>query len=115
MVLNKQTALLILRDFEEEVDESKLPATGQETLDILRTYLIDKIRELIDNDFAKLLLILYRIDVNEEKVRASLAENDLEKGPEVLADLIIERQVQKQAMRASYKQKPSDDNEERFE
>ena len=78
----------------------------------MRRFLIGKISELIDSDFERLLLILYRIDVSEEKVQASLAAADLAHGPEVLADLIIERQIEKQTTREKNKKNDEADNDE---
>src|SRR5690554_157267 len=59
-----------------------------------RNKLITAVNELLHRDFSKLLRILYRIDVEEHKLKAALFENPLP-AAETIADLIIERQIQK--------------------
>lgn len=59
-----------------------------------RNKLILAVNELIHRDFSKLLRILYRIDVEEHKLKTALFESPLP-AAETIADLIIERQIQK--------------------
>ena len=71
-----------------------------------------RIAELIDGDFEKLLWILYRVDINENKVRETLAQNSLTNGPEMLAEMIVKRQLEKAATRKAFStQKPDDDED----
>ncbi|MCY7411346.1 MAG: hypothetical protein LH473_13820 [Chitinophagales bacterium] len=84
--------------------------TGDEkTFDKIRVLLIDKINFLLDHNFEKLLWLLYRIDVSEEKAKAALAENTIQKPSEVLADLIIERQIEKAKTRIQYRAEHNND------
>ena len=53
------------------------------------------INELIVRDFQKLVFILYRIDVNENKLKRILKENNGENAANTIAELIVERQLQK--------------------
>lgn len=64
------------------------------------------IDHLAQTDFNKLLNILYRIDVSEEKVKKALAENQ-NKVPagQVIAKLLIERETEKIKLRAKYSKK----------
>ena len=68
----------------------------------LKQALAAKLSKLINEDFEGLLQLLYRIDVDEEKAKEALAENPLDKGPYVLAELIIERQMEKVRTREEY-------------
>lgn len=68
-----------------------------------RNYLIGKLTYLIDNKFDLLLNVLYRIDVDEEKVKKLFAPDNREFIPGALADLIIHRQLQKIVWRERYK------------
>lgn len=78
--------------------------TGERaTLEELRNYLTGKISELIDNNFNFLINTLYRIDIGEEKLHALFASDKRGDIPKVLADLIIERQLQKIYFRNKYK------------
>jgi hypothetical protein len=93
-----------------EIDESYLPASESEDdrFQELRTVLIRRIEELIEKDVEKLKWILYRIDVSERKVHEALATNAALHYPELLADLIIDRQIEKVKTRARYSDGPSD-------
>lgn len=73
--------------------------TDELLLHKIRLALIEKIDFLINNDFENLLRILYRIDVDEDKAKAMLAEKSDQKPSEVLADLVIERMIEKAAAR----------------
>lgn len=53
------------------------------------------INDLINHDFEKLVFYLYRIDVNEAKMKKLLDQRDGENAAGLIADLIIERQIEK--------------------
>jgi hypothetical protein len=57
--------------------------------------LVEKIDELINNDFQKLVLILYRMDVSEVKLKQLLNENVGTNAALIIADLMMERQAEK--------------------
>jgi len=61
----------------------------------LRTALAKHINYLINSDFEKLVSLLYRIDVNEKKLKQWLNTAVGENSAILIADLIIERQEQK--------------------
>jgi hypothetical protein len=73
--------------------EISLPATL--SLDELKQKLSLHINHLINHDFEKLVSLLYRIDVNENKMRRLLEQKEGENAAGLIADLIIERQLQK--------------------
>jgi hypothetical protein len=77
----------------------------QLSLEELRRLLKKEINHLIQNDFQKLVNILYRIDVNERKLKYLLQENVGEDAPVIIADLIIERQLQKIKSRGQFNQR----------
>ena len=60
-----------------------------------REKLAAHINHLINHDFEKLVFYLYRIDVNESKMKQLLDEKEGENAAGLMADLIIERQLQK--------------------
>ena len=70
-------------------------ALQPESVNEMRSQLILLINELINKDFHSLIQLLYRIDVSEKKIRVYLSEKPNEDAANVLADLIIERQLQK--------------------
>ena len=91
--------------------EISLPITisGEE----LREKLVVHINHLINHDFEKLVFYLYRIDVNESKMRHLLEQKEGENATGLIADLIIERQSEKIKSRQHFRQRDNDidDNE----
>ena len=65
------------------------------SMDELRNLLSGHIHQLINNNFNKLVSILYRIDVSEVKLRQLLHDNPAEDAGKIIAELIIDRQLQK--------------------
>lgn len=85
------------------------------TKEKIRENLISLINELINKDFHALVQLLYRIDVNEKKIRLHLEENSEKDAATVLTDLIIERQLQKIESRKKFNQKNNaHDDEEKW-
>jgi uncharacterized protein YwgA len=64
-------------------------------LEELKQKLSLHINHLINHDFEKLVSLLYRIDVNENKIRQLLKQKEGENTAGIIADLIIERQLEK--------------------
>ena len=75
----------------------------------------EKINDLIVHDFQKLILILYRLDINEEKLKNWLKGNPHSDAGIIIADLIIERELQKIKSREKFKQQRNEiDDEEKW-
>ena len=72
----------------------------------------EKINELIVHDFQKLISILYRLDISEEKLKNWLKGNPHSNAGVIIADLIIERELQKIKSREQFKRRDDDINEE---
>jgi hypothetical protein len=74
------------------------------------------INNLIKNDFDKLIAYLYRIDVNEQKLKLLLQQFPEEDAGSIIASLIIERQQQKIKTREQFRQrdKAGFDEEEKW-
>ena len=53
------------------------------------------INNLINSDFERLVSLLYRIDVNENKLKKLLRGNTEANAGRIIASLVIERQLQK--------------------
>lgn len=79
-----------------------------EKLEALKRY----IDELLNNQFEKLIGILYRMDVSESKLRHLLNSNPDKDASEMICNLMIERQSQKINSKKIYNQKPIDPGEE---
>lgn len=78
------------------------------SLEMLKEKLADYINQLIQADFDKLVSLLYRLDINETKLKSLLKENPGEDAGKIIADLIIERQLQKIKSRQQHSKR--DDN-----
>ena len=78
----------------------------------IREQLISLINELINKDFHALVQLLYRIDVNEKKIRHYLDANKNEDSASILADMIIERQLQKIESRKLFSKKNNEESDE---
>ena len=63
------------------------------------------INHLIQNDFQKLVSLLYKIDVDEGKLKRILRENPGKDAADIIAHLIIERELQKIETRKLFKGK----------
>ena len=61
------------------------------------------INQLINNDFEYLLSLLYRIDVDEKKMRALLHQQQDSNAADIIARLIIDRQLEKIKCREQFK------------
>jgi len=70
------------------------------------------INDLIKNNFEKLVTYLYRIDVNEQKLKSLLQQKPDEDAGNIIATLIIERQEQKIKTRQQFSQQDSNFDEE---
>lgn len=68
--------------------------------------LIDYVNYLLLHDFNKLVQILYRVDVDEKKLKEFLQQNADTDAAVIIADLLIQRQEEKIKTKKSFK--PSD-------
>lgn len=84
--------------------ELPLSPDDVENLNQLKVFLTTKLKDLLDNNFNLLVNTLYRIDVNEEKLNELFGSKNRGTIPSALADLIIERQLQKIHFRKKYKE-----------
>ena len=60
------------------------------------------LNNLLLNDFAALVQTLYRIDVSETKVKTLLIENPQADAGDLLAELLVQRQKEKMAVKKSF-------------
>lgn len=69
------------------------------TRELLKEHLEKILTYLVDNEQDKLIQAMYRIDINEQDFVSALQNMDIAK----IADLIIERELQKALTREKYK------------
>ncbi|HWJ91042.1 MAG TPA: hypothetical protein VNR87_08005 [Flavisolibacter sp.] len=73
---------------------SRLSAFEQEEQ---RRWLIEHVNYLLVHDFNLLIQLLYRVDVDEEKLKKLLQEQPHTDAAVLITDLLIQRQKQKQS------------------
>ncbi|MEQ7800607.1 hypothetical protein ABDJ41_12445 [Pedobacter sp. ASV1-7] len=89
----KSLSKIISTDFEVE----EMVTEG-----MLRARLIEAFAYLLDNNISKMMNILYRTDVDEEKLKKLLISNSDLPSAEVIADAYLVRQKQKIETRKKY-------------
>lgn len=89
----KALRIIIGKDFEleEEIPE-----------EIIRQKMVYAFSWLLDNDISKMMNILYRADVDEDKLKSLLVSRSQLPSAEIIADEYISRQKQKVETRKKY-------------
>lgn len=103
MELIAETALLLNKDFGQE-EETALKLRDDLTKNDLKSHLQNVIAWYIESDFHALVNIFYRLDIHEQKFNAIM---DTQMGDELtsnLADLVLEREMQKAKTRLEYRE-----------
>lgn len=85
--------------------------TETKTFDQLHAALSGKISHLIDNNFSLLISVLYRLDISEEKLKLLLTKSQGISSGDIIAKLIVERQLQKIRSKESFKNNHFSDEE----
>lgn len=99
----------LARTFELVPAEASPRASPTLPMEALRQYLTARIQAMLDRQPALLMSLLYRIDVAERAVKAALTQPDHRAIAATLADLCIERQLQKLRTRRAYPPAPDDE------
>ncbi|MBN2638323.1 MAG: hypothetical protein JXR65_04480 [Bacteroidales bacterium] len=94
-----------------------IPAKYFETVEIheLKRQLTIFIRDLLEHDFHRLCNLIYRHDVSEPKFHAALDVQDQDIQAGQIADLVIEREMQKVATRKAYRKFKDDQDKKALE
>lgn len=97
---NNQALSTIIKNLHIE-EENDLEKSQSENFQILVNFIDD----LIQNDFNRLVSILYRVDISEQKLKLKLAENKDSniRSAEIIANLLIEREQEKIRSREKYR------------
>ena len=71
--------------------------------DLTAVQLAEFINGLIDKDFSRLVQLLYRLDVSEDKLKTVLLEHPTGDAGDMIANLIIERIAQREQAKEMFK------------
>lgn len=74
----------------------------------LKKRLQNFIQDMLDSNFEKLTNLMYRHDVTEDKFHEALERGPIEEQAGRLADLVIERELEKVATRKAYRKYKND-------
>jgi hypothetical protein len=100
---NEYLVDLINKDIGSLEDTMMIPAGMGLEMPLIREKLAYLIAYLMQNHFEKLCQAMYRLDVSEKKFDEAMHQAELAEIPYVLADLVIEREMQKIRTRILYK------------
>ncbi|KYP15391.1 hypothetical protein [Flavihumibacter sp. CACIAM 22H1] len=103
-----------LQHLTENGTEDNAVVSRAQSWSALRLALADWVNGLIQQDMQELIRVLYRIDISEPKLKYLLKEKVGEDASLIIADLIIERQLQKIKTRQQFKQAPPENEADRW-
>ena len=93
-----------------EIGISKKITSEEEFLNALT----NAVEELLQKDFPRLVQLLYRLDVDEEKLKKQLKDNQGSDAAGVIAEMIIKRQLEKQKTRKRFGPEGNTSEEEKW-
>jgi hypothetical protein len=74
----------------------------------LKRRLAGVVNEMMAHDFPRLVQVLYRVDVSEKKLKLLLHEHPEQDAGDIIADLLIERQLEKLRLKQQFGRKDAD-------
>ncbi|MFT6872505.1 MAG: hypothetical protein ACJAVN_001516 [Roseivirga sp.] len=92
---------LFEKEFQLEKSYLNLQAKEEISYDQAFLMIVRVVEDLLSKDFNGLINVLYRIDVSEEKLKATLALSN-DNPASVIAKMILDRQLQKVEIRKRY-------------
>jgi hypothetical protein len=92
----------IKKDFNWFSFEIEFKGTADSPYQELYLQILPLVEELLNDDYPKLLAMLYRIDIDEDFLNRKLKETEQADTDEIITDLIIKRELQKVIIRETY-------------
>lgn len=100
-------------DAEQIIEQWQLSLPLQEK-NQLKKQLAAYLNDLLLHNFDRLVQILYRVDVSEQKLKGVLSENKTTDAGELIAEVIIKRQEEKLAARQAFPPAQNISDDERW-
>jgi hypothetical protein len=100
--LLEKVVLQLKKDFNWFSFEITFKGDQESPYQELYNQILPLIDELLNDDYPKLMAMLYRIDLEEEFLNRKLKENSHADTDEVITDLILKRELQKVIIRELY-------------
>lgn len=98
-----EVARLVNKDLDTISEKMEIIPVGDLQYDELKSKLTLVIGHLLENNFEKLCQAMYRLDVSEKRFHEVLSGNPNEVAAAMMADLVIEREIQKVRTRQLYR------------
>lgn len=105
LVLIRETAQRIIKDFESFGINISFSGNFTTAYDELSEQLIKIIDNLIYTDKPKLMRVLYKIDISEQKIKDMVKQFPASGLQEIITQLVIERELQKVITNKYFNQK----------
>ena len=92
---------LVQKDF--KLDNSSINELPSPSFEEVLAYLEGAISHLLDHDFERLLQIMYRIDIDENRFKEVFQSEESKEIVAKLARMVLDRELEKVRTRAEYK------------
>jgi hypothetical protein len=102
LLIIRDTAKRVIDDFDLFGVDIIFSGNEQNAYQELTSQLVPVFEKLISEDKAKLMRILYKIDISEQKLEVTRRKHLSAKLSEVIAHLVVEREFQKVITRKLY-------------
>lgn len=106
-ILDTDDILALSQQFDIEL----LP---DDSMKVLKNKLSDRLNYMIEQDFHALVHLLYRIDIDEFTLKQTLEENRDKDAGKLIAEMIIQRQLDKIELRKLTKKDEDIDEEDKW-
>ena len=103
LAIVRETADRIINDFNLFGIDIKFSGNEANAYVELMGQLIPAIENMLSNNSAKFMNVLYRIDISEKKLNSAISENPSKTIAEIVSRMIIEREMQKVITRKLFK------------
>lgn len=104
--LLQETSLLLRKDL--EINSIPPDVTEKEIIDFLERL----VESLLDGQMERLFYFMYRLDIDELKIRKALHPESIDPPHKAIARLMFDREIQKAQSRLDYRQKhPQDEGD----
>lgn len=101
--ITSEALTLLSRQLGPDLAGEDSATVNRPSMEEVRRYVVQQVSMLLKENPALLMSILYRVDVVEADVQATLAYSQPSEIPAELADLLIQRQIQKIKIRRAYR------------
>lgn len=98
----QETIKLLSGDLEMDLKCFPVVAEETEPWEQLRKLVAERVLYMMENDVEHFKYVLYRLDINEQKVKQVLAESPYGEAANGIADLILKREMEKAQTRQQY-------------